>query len=403
MLESVLTAVNLLIFAVCLTVGSVKAAAARSDRDTTLRLTASVLLCACVVYLLSAPAVYRVVGTAVGSPSLPSLLVNIAILVCVGHAHALTLLWHPRRRARHAWRRSVAVWAPVYGLAIAAMTALFWAADLSGPARPLSFATSYAHVPAAFAMQFVYLAALVTGILATVRQCRGADGVIALPGRPELQDSLRLFALAVALDLGYVACTATAVLAASRGQHTLDFLAALGSTASSTSALVASYGLAKPALAARAAERADHATLIPLWQMVTSSAERPRLTWWNRYALSDLLAEILDGTYRLRPWISPGTAQTVDALVDALVENHPDGDALDVASLKAAATIRYARQRRAAALRSGRPEPDPSDVAPGGNTPPTLERARQVRIAQHLYDPLVDATLQALEALEHAA
>ncbi len=393
MLEPALTAANLLIFAVCFAVGTAKAAAARADRDATLRITASVLLCASMVYLLSAPAVYRAVGTAVGSPSLPSLVVNIAILVCVGHAHALTLLWHPRRRTPEALRRAVVLWLPVYGLAIAAMSVLFWLADLPGPAFPLSFATSYAHVPAACAMEMVYLAALVTGVVATVRQCRGPDGVIALPGRPDLQDSLRLFQLAVGLDLAYVGCTATAVLAASQGYHTLDFLTAAGSTASSSSALVASYGLAKPALAARAVERADHDNLIPLWQTVTGSTEWPRLTWWNRYALVDILAEILDGTYRLTPWMSPAVAQAVDALV----EPRSDKGDIDVASLKAAAQIRYARQRRDAAVQLRLPTPDASAGTPRSTTAPTHERARQVAIARHLDDPLVKEALATLD------
>ncbi|MGW0647271.1 DUF6545 domain-containing protein [Streptomyces umbrinus] len=392
MLEPVLTAANMVIFAVCFTVGTVKARAARSDRDTTLRITASVLLFASAVYLLSAPAVYRAVGDVTGSPSLPSLLVSICILLCIGHAHALTLLWHPRRRTPDAWRHQVTLWAPMYAVAIAAMTVFFWAADLTGPARPLSFATSYAHIPAALAFELVYLAAMVAGITVTVRQCRGPDGVIALPERPELADSLRLFAAAVALDLAYVACTATAVIAAAQGSHSLDFLAAVGSIASSTSALVASYGLAKPALSAREAERADHAALLSLWETVMGRSGPdavPRMTWWNRrYALSDLVAEILDGTYSLRPWMSPAPAQAVLALA----ESHPDATALDIRALQDAATIQHARQRREAAQRLGLPVPD---YAPAlrTDTPPTRERARQVSIADHLSHPLVAAAL----------
>ncbi|MET9760080.1 hypothetical protein ABZ016_13655 [Streptomyces sp. NPDC006372] len=390
MLEVVLTAVNLVIFSVCFAVGAAKAAAARSDRDTTLRITASVLLCASVVYLLSAPAVYRFVGAAAGSPSLPSLMVSIAILLCVGHAQALTLLWHPRRRT-NAWRRSVSVWAPMYGVAIITMMVLFWMADLSGPAYPLSFATSYAHVPAQVAFQMVYLAALIAGIIATVRQCRGPDGVIALPNRPDLADSLRLFAAAVALDLAYVICTGTAVLAVARGSHSMSFLAAVGSAASSTSALVASYGLSKPVLAARRAERADHTALLRLWEAVTdSSAKPPRMTWWNRrYALSDLVAQNLDGTYRLRPWM---TAAPADA-VRSLAENHPAAQNLDLEALQEAAVIRYARHLRDAPELARRKAADDVSATPLKMTPASRARERQVRISAHLSHPLVDEAL----------
>ncbi|WP_329583383.1 DUF6545 domain-containing protein [Streptomyces sp. NBC_01361] len=391
MLESVLTAADLVIFAVCFVVGTGKAAAARTDRDATLRITASVLLCASVVYLLSAPAVYRAVGTMTGSPSLPSLVVNIAILVCVGHAHALTLLWHPRRRVPDVWRRSVALWAPMYVLAIAAMIGLFWAADLSGPARPLDFATGYAHVPAQVASEFVYLAALVAGITATVQQCRGPDGVIALPGRLDLSDSVRLFAAAVALDLVYVACTAVAVLCAAQGIHTLDFLAAIGSVAASASALVACHGLAKPVLAARRVERADHRTLLPLWQIVDGSGPPPLMVWWNRrFALSYLLCEIFDGTLRLRPWMSPEPGRIVQELAAA---GDPLADDLDLTALQAAATIRHARRRL------DRQQPPQLDVTvpSGEDRPAKSERAWQVRIARCLTDPLVDDALHRIE------
>ncbi|MFJ8979492.1 DUF6545 domain-containing protein [Streptomyces sp. NPDC102282] len=398
MLESALTAADLTVFLVCFTVGCAKALAARSDRGTALRLTASVLLCASLVYLLSAPAVYRAVGRLSGEPGLASLLVYVAILVCVGHAHALTHVWHPRRRATDALRRSILLWVPVYGLATTAMTVLFFAADLSGPTRPLTFATDYATEPTALAMQLVYLTALVVGIVATVRQCRGPDGVIALPGRPDLEDSLRLFAAAVALDLVYVACTATAAVSAALGHHALDPLAAYGSVASGTSALIASYGLAKPALAARRTERADHAALLVLWHLVTDGgADSPfpaRPSWWNRYALSDVLAEILDGTYRLRPWMDPAVAPALAALAKA----SPRAQGADVPALQAAATIRHAHQRRREALTSGLPTPTTAGDTPVDNTPPTLVRDRQVRIANHLSHPLVDETLTILRA-----
>lgn len=392
MAESVLTTVNLVIFAVCFTVGFAKAAAARRDPDTALRITSSVLLCASGVYLLSAPAVYRLVGDRTGSPSLPSLLVSIGIVVCIAHAHALTLLWHPRRRSPGAMRHSVIVWGPVYGLAVTSMTVLFVAADLSGPARPLSFAVSYAHVPAACVFELVYLTAMVVGITATVRQCRGPDGVIALPARPDLADSLRQFAVAVGLDLAYVAFTAAAVLTAALRGPSLDWLAGLGSVASSTSALIASFGLAKPALAARAADRTDHRALVPLWQAVVGGGDRlpPRMNWWNpRYALADMIAEILDGTYRLSPWMDPAAGRAVRKLAAA----DPGCTELDVRALEAAAAIRVARPRHDAALRSGLPVPQGQGPL-RADTPPTRERARQVQIAAHLSHPLVDQALR---------
>jgi hypothetical protein len=301
----------------------------------------------------------------------------------------------------------------MYTVAIVAMATLFRVAGLTGPthaARPLSFATSYAYVPAALACELVYLTALVAGIVATVRQCRGPDGVIALPERPELARSLRLFAAAVALDLAYVACTATAALAAARGEHRLDFLAALGSLASGTSALVASYGLAKPALAARAAERRDHEILLRLWATVIgapgSPAPRPARWWNSRYALTDLIVDILDGLRALHPWMSPAPARAVDDLTpdtraakpgparEADAPYQPD-TAVDLLAVKAAATLRHAHASCAAA----QPVATPSGGAAwpfasaASGIPATGERAHLVQVARHLNHPLVAAAL----------
>jgi hypothetical protein len=71
MFEAVLTVMNLGIAAVCVSVGTAKAAAARNDPDRTLKITASVLLHAGVVYLLSAPALYRAVGSATACRACP--------------------------------------------------------------------------------------------------------------------------------------------------------------------------------------------------------------------------------------------------------------------------------------------------------------------------------------------
>ncbi|BFO18465.1 hypothetical protein SHKM778_48530 [Streptomyces sp. KM77-8] len=391
MAESVLTTVNLVIFAVCFTVGFAKAAAARRDPDTALRITSSVLLCASGVYLLSAPAVYRLVGDRTGSPSLPSLLVSIGIVVCIAHAHALTLLWHPRRRSPGAMRHSVIVWGPVYGLAVTSMTVLFVAADLSGPARPLSFAVSYAHVPAACVFELVYLTAMVVGITATVRQCRGPDGVIALPARPDLADSLRQFAVAVGLDLAYVAFTAAAVLtAALRGPPRLAGRAGLGGQQHQRSDRQLRAGQARARRTGGRPDRPPCSGPAVAGRRGRRRQTPPRMNWWNpRYALADMIAEILDGTYRLSPWMDPAAGRAVRKLAAA----DPGCTELDVRALEAAAAIRVARPRHDAALRSGLPVPQGQGPL-RADTPPTRERARQVQIAAHLSHPLVDQALR---------
>lgn len=101
MTSLLLTLTNLVIAGVTLGLGTVKAFAARHEREWTLTLTASVLLCAGLIFLLATPVVYRTVGTAVQSPNISSLLVPVLTLVCVGHAHALSQLWQPHRNTPH--------------------------------------------------------------------------------------------------------------------------------------------------------------------------------------------------------------------------------------------------------------------------------------------------------------
>ncbi|GGN52024.1 hypothetical protein GCM10011579_008560 [Streptomyces albiflavescens] len=219
--------------------------------------------------------------------------------------------------------------------------------------------------------------------------------MIALPERPELAHSLRLFAAAVALDLVYVAGTATAVLAASQREHGLDVLAALGSVASS-SALVAGYGLARPALTARAAERRDHQALLPLREAVTVTRQpgpRYATRWNSRYALTDLVVEILDDIRVLHPW----TSAAADEPVSARLKQH-QAERVDVDALTAAAAVRHARRLRDGAEVQDQPpqhQPSPSALAWDG-VPATRQRAHLIPVAGYPNHPVVTAALDHL-------
>lgn len=399
MLDAVLTSVNLFVAAVCAAAGTGKAVNARSRPGLPLKITASVLLFASAVYLLSAPAIYRAVGEATGWPNVASLPVNVFILLCMGHAHLLTMLWHPQRRTHDALRRSIATWTPMYAVAVAAMIFSFVAAGPVGPARPLTFAVAFAHHPWVLAFELVFLSALVAGIVATVRQCRGPDGVIALPERPDLAHSLKLFATAVALDLAYVAGTAVAVIAASQDDHRFDVLAAAAWAFAGGSALVASYGLAKPALAARAADRRDHQALIPLWEVVALPGQADPLppSWLNsQFALTHIVIRILDNVRLLRPWTHRTIHDLVEAECKAVINTTAD-DPEHLRALKTAAALQYDRRLRSAPNAPLDGESTQrraaSDAARGL---PTDERAYLLRVAACVHDPVVTAVVDRL-------
>ncbi|EFL29508.1 predicted protein [Streptomyces viridochromogenes DSM 40736] len=399
MLDAVLTGVNLFVAVVCAGAGIGKAVNARSRPGLPLKITASVLLFASAVYLLSAPAVYRAVGEAVSWPNVASLPVSVFILLCMGHAHLLTMLWHPRRRTADALRRSIATWAPMYAVAVAAMVILFVAAGPIGPARPLTFAVAFAHLPWVLAFELVFLTALVVGIIATVRQCRGPDGVIALPERPDLAHSLKLFAAAVALDLAYVAGTAIAVIAASREDHRFDVLAAAAWVFAGGSALVASYGLAKPALAARAADRRDHQALIPLWEAVALPGQADPLppSWLNsQFALTHIVIRILDNIRLLRPWTHHAIHDLVKAEYRMITETTAD-DLEHLRALETAAALQYERRLRSApdAPRGGEAALRRAS-AEAAHGLPTDERGYLLRVAACVDDPVVTAVVDRL-------
>ncbi|MWA15629.1 DUF6545 domain-containing protein [Streptomyces sp. BA2] len=392
----VLTAVNLAIAGFALTLGFAKAHAARGNPDLTLKLTASVLIHCGVIFLLCTPAVYRAVGAAAGSANLPALIVNSATLLCLGHAHLMTQLWHPARKERAALRRTIATWAPVYGSAILLMTVLYVWADVRGPARPLRYSAAYADIWQVVAFQVVYSVGIVATALVTMQQCRG----VVMPGRPDLdmalQKSLKAFATAVALDIANIALTLTAVISAvATGTHRLDFLAEGAWLATIASGVAASFALARLVFSSRREERRDCRAMEQLWKVATRLGEdngqlvlAPQpLFWWRNWRVELLrrLAEIREGERVLSPWWSGAPAQAVAGLADREADLP---DHFDLVAAQAAAVVLHAARARGQGLP---PLPDHTRLKamPGGRVPEEQERAHLVLVARHLNLPLV--------------
>ncbi|MGW3424472.1 DUF6545 domain-containing protein [Streptomyces phaeochromogenes] len=391
------------------TLGIGKAMSARHEKELTLWLTSSVLLFAAAIFLLATPVVYRAVG-AITSPNLSGLLVPVATLACVAHAHWLTQLWQPDRRTQVALRRAAMIWGPVYGGAIVLMVGLYATADL-GPAAPLRFAAAYAHVPQVVAFQLVYTVALITTVVATVRQCRA----LALPGRPdfagELKKSVGFFALALGFDLVNVAITLTAMVGVATGHAGLGDIAETAWLATICSCIAANWGLGRMVVPTLLEEFRDDRVLEPLWKTVTDGAPgvilAPR-SWWNRLntrvTLGRRITEVRDGEKHLSPWWSvvPGLAVEYFANEVTSQEDRVPGDqhdqAWDLVAAKDAATLLYAAQLR---RRIAAPTPQQGErlmKLPGMDVSISEERAHLVRVARHLTHPTV---LQAVK-LAHA-
>jgi hypothetical protein len=418
-MTALLTAINLVSAAVCLGTGVIKALALRHQRDWTLGLSASLVTWGGMIFLMATPAVYRITGSLLGSPNIGGLIIPVATLVCMGHAHALCQLWQPDRRDPAALRRTATRWVPLYAGAIITISVLYAVADL-GPAAPLRFASVYAHVPEVRALHVIYWLALLVTISVIVREFL----TLPIPGSSDLRASLRKvlgwFALALIFDVLHVAVAAVALFGSVTGPHRLEGLeqsAWLGPTAGCVCANVA---LAGPVLRRRRAERRDLRSLQALHKLVvpptatrapdgTKLVLDPRWSWWPGFDtesdLNSLMAEIHDGTGRLSWWWHRLPVMVVQQLAEEMATAHDtagtstpasgtdDGtDSLgaewDLTAAQAAAALLFAAQARA---HSSPPLPAAHRLArlPGSDVPESADRQHLVLVAKHLDHPLV--------------
>ncbi|MEU7322570.1 MAB_1171c family putative transporter [Streptomyces griseoviridis] len=394
-----LSIINLTIAAFTLVLGITKAFAARQEPGPTLKLTSSVLLHSAVIFLLATPPLYRATGNLLHAPNIAALGIDIATLLCVGHAHYMTLLWHPQRHSPDARRRAVRAWAPFYIGTITLMVLLYAYADLKGAAPPLHFAPYYARVPSVVALKAVYFTALTVAVLATMGLCRK----VVLPDRPDLARSVRTciswFTVAVGLDLATAAFTLSSMAGAVfRDDHHLDVLADASWIATILSGIAANQSLGWLVVATTRSDRRDCRRLKPLWTLVV--AEAPHLViptpWWgdSRIRLDRMMLEVLDGMRILTPWMSSHPGRVVE---DLATQQRQAGE-VDIQAAQAAAVLRHA----AALRRAGEPGPrSERTTLPGSDVPEDEQQAYLLVVARYLDHPLVNEALKGLTARPH--
>jgi hypothetical protein len=362
-----MTVIYLIAGIACTTAGVIKLFASRKDNELSLKVTAWTVLIGGLLFWLTLPTVYRAVGEVFHSPSVATLLTDSATILATGHAHLLTQLWHPLRREPARLRRTLLMWVPFYAATLTAMAVLFISANLRGPGYPLNFVVAYGHTPQILAMQMVFLTSLTISTTVVVLQFRG----LTPPGTP-LAKSVRMFAIAVGLDVAKAACTMAALISASSGFNHLNFLAQLAWVVPPASGLVASYGLVSFALASRRAEKHDADLLEPLWNIAQipedhDEADDDELTssastaWWQglwawaqqlwdrawgwdeRFRLNRLMIQIRDAEDNLAPWMSPWASQQVAHIIAAVQELIARGEYRDLPAQE-----RLAEQQRLA-------------------------------------------------------
>ncbi|MGW0333486.1 MAB_1171c family putative transporter [Streptomyces sp. NPDC003011] len=415
MSEGLSNIVYLFIAVVAFTMGFWKTLALLRDATPALALTVSMQWCGGVVYIMASPAGYRALGDATGRPSFATLPVYVGILVCFAMAHILTLLWNPQLRQKPSGlRHTVITWTAGYAAGASLMIVLFSLADLSGPADPLRFNTTFADDPMVLLFLAVFLATLASGTLNTWRQCR----TVKLED-PRIQHALRSFAIAALGVFGYVVCSAPAIALAAMGNHSLDTVGVLGSTCGCIGTIGLYYGLSGAAFVAWRRELRDFRALQPLWDLVVAgvdqdlafsvSASRGRRLALNvTFQLHRRVIEILDGVRALRPWVSAAPMEAVRRLHQQQAAQPGTWTPLSGQDLEAAVTaasLRDAVRSFDAAMqqqgdRTSRPQPPAGPVVPlpGDDTPAGQERDRLLRVSKALVHPIVAAALLESEA-----
>jgi len=397
-----------------------------------------------VVYVVASPLGYRTVGSAVGQPWLPTLLIYLGILLCFATNHLLTILWTPSRPDLP-WlaRRTITLWALAYAVSFSIMITAFLSADLNGPADPLKFNTEQVDEPHVQVFLAVFLVMLACGTLTAWRRSRRTqvdDDVIT--------HALRWFGTSQLVTFGYVACSAPAVAAAATGHHQLDSVGVLGSAFGVVGSVLTCYGVSGAAVSEWLGERRDIALLQPLWDLVVAGVDedlslgsargwqsgegeghaaepmqsRPNRILNVRWTLTRRVIEILDGIRELerRAWVRDAPAKAVEALHGEALQagalrskfglSKKGLSPLELEAAATAAVLRDAVERLHAARARGDDSDGthlaslggPAPAVPGRKTPAAKERRRLVRVALALHQPLVDVSLQVVRSSHEA-
>ncbi|MDI5966249.1 hypothetical protein POF50_020020 [Streptomyces sp. SL13] len=343
-------------------------------------------------FVSATPAVYRVIDALAGRTGLASLVAYSFIILFSAHAHLLAIIWAAEVRGGGTPRRRVTALAVCYAVILAAMTATFLRAGLTGPDHPLTFNVTFAGRPEVVVFLLVFLAGLSYSMLSAAWECRRGSRT----DNPRLRGGLRTISLASLFIFGYVVFAGPSLAAAAWGWHGLDRLTDLGALSGTVGAFILNWGFSGHAVQVWWRDRSDYRRLRVLWETAVEGAgrtvalappsrlvERWSLLSAGAWLLIRRLADICDAERALSPWMDPALAYAVEAAAG------PGGRPEEVRALASAAMLLDAVRRRG----DGEPPafrslPRPDDVEPAG------ERTHLVRVARALDHPVVLAVLR---------
>ncbi|MFF4407695.1 MAB_1171c family putative transporter [Streptomyces sp. NPDC001404] len=356
-----------------------------------------------VVFLFSAPSVYRAFDRLTGVANLAMVFLYSAVVLFASGATVLLLRWTSRGddgvHARAAARSRFAV--GVVAVTWAAAIVCFAVGRPDDVEHPRDFSTAYANAPGVVAFLVLYLAIFGTSLAGLGWLCpRYARRI----GRSWLSNGLRTLAVGCWLGLLYCLCKLTGFVLSWAGHEAYWLSNGVAPMSASVAALLVLLGFSLPAVGPRAAAWRRLRRLQPLWEEVTAHA--PEVTieesrWSGRWPFADLewranrrMAEIRDIQRGIRRHVEPVT--------------------LDVARRQAQAAgldeHRLAAVVEAAALRRGLANqvtghvaaPHAESVVVTVSADPAEEHEHLARVADVYHDPLVDSVLAELREISAA-
>ncbi|GHF29134.1 hypothetical protein GCM10010218_07860 [Streptomyces mashuensis] len=361
-----------------------------------------------VVFLFSAPSVYRAFDRLTGVANLAMVVLYSAVVLFAAGATVLLLRWTHRgddaaSDARAARRARLAIGA----VALAWTTAVvcFAVGRPDEVEHPRDFSTAYADAPGVVAFLVLYLAIFGSSLAGLGVLCPRYARQL---GRTWLATGLRTLAAGCWLGLLYCACKLAGFVLTWAGTDVYWLSNGVAPMSASVAALLVLLGFTLPAVGPRAAAWRRLRRLDPLWREVTAHApevtieeSRWRAGWAVRWPLADVewranrqMAEIRD--------------------IQRGVRRHVEPAALDIAREKARAAAlderRTAAVVEAAALRRGLANqvtghlaaPHADSVVVTFSSDPAEEHEHLARVADVYHDPLVDAVLTELRQLTAA-
>ncbi|MEU8579679.1 MAB_1171c family putative transporter [Streptomyces abikoensis] len=356
-----------------------------------------------IVFLFSAPSVYRAFDRLTGVANLAMVFLYSAVVLFASGATVLLLRWTSRgdeeSHSRAASRSRFAVWA--VGLTWAVAIGCFLVGRPDEVEHPRDFSTAYADAPGVVAFLVLYLLIFGVSLAGLGTLC---PRYAAQLGRSWLAKGLRTLAAGCWLGLVYCACKLAGFVLSWVGHEQYWLSNGVAPMTASVAALLVLLGFSLPAVGPRAAAWRRLRRLEPLWREVTAHAPEvtiPESRWTARWPLADLewranrqMAEIRD--------IQRGVRRHVEPITLELAREKAGAAALD--EHRTAAVVEAAALRRGLGNQTvghvARPSAD--SVVMTVSADPAEEHEHLARVADVFHDPLVDAVLTELREISAA-